>query len=113
MFKDCPYNDVILKLRKQYQSIYRIEGRYTMKFNDILIKLVEEVSNEEFFKKLQAHDWTYMMSDDHRKWQIGRDQEKELQTLAKDNPTFEKMYKDYSSFVWKKTEKPKLEDYLD
>ena len=113
MFKNCQYNDVILKLSKQYESIFRIEGRYTMKFNDILIKLVEEISTEEFFKKLQSHDWTYMMSDDPRKYEIGKNQEKELQTLAKDNPTFEKMYKDYSSFVWKKTEKPKLEDYLD
>ena len=113
MFKDCPYNDVILKLRKQYQSIYRIEGRYTMKFNDILIKLVEEVSNEEFFKKLQAHDWFYPMTDDERIRQKGKAQEDELKLLMKDNETFKKMYNDYSSFIWKKTEKPKLEDYRD
>jgi hypothetical protein len=38
---------------------------------------------EHFYRLLEAHDWHYMMSDDHRVYTNGIEVEKELKRIAK------------------------------
>lgn len=33
---------------------------------------------QDFYKKLQVHDWTYMFSDDHSVWLRGKEADAEL-----------------------------------
>ena len=57
------------------------------------------MTNEEYFDKLQRHDWFYEYSDDHSVWQRGGKSLAELRNLAKDNDVFAMMFSDYSSYI--------------
>jgi hypothetical protein len=72
----------------------------------------------EYFKRLESHDWYYNYSDDHRAWSKGSQESTRLQSIAQENPTLLRMYKDYSNWVHMTPEdrsevsKPALKDYL-
>jgi hypothetical protein len=51
---------------------------------------------EELKKLLDAHDWTFQRSDDHRKWLRGLDQQKRIKALAsKIGPEGIQLYQSY------------------
>ena len=69
----------------------------------------------EYFEALGHHDWTYNYSDDHRAWTKGLAESTRLQSIAQENTTLLRMYKDYADYIFNpisSPEKPKLEDYL-
>ncbi len=74
------------------------------------------MTNEQFFKLLQKHDWTYMMSDDHRAYTKGQNESRVLQAAYQENDFFMKMFRDYNAFVWQTRDnpiaRPQLEDYI-
>jgi hypothetical protein len=71
----------------------------------------------EYYKSLESHDWYYNYSDDHRAWSKGSQESTRLQSIAQENPTLLRMYKDYSNWVHMGVEarhemhKPELKDY--
>ena len=78
------------------------------------------MTNEEYFAKLQSHDWFYEYSDDHSVWQRGGKSLAELKNLAKDNDVFATMFSDYNSYInavvrdgpkQENVARPILEDY--
>jgi len=74
------------------------------------------MTNEQFFKLLQKHDWTYMMSDDHRYYTKGSDESRVLQAASQEDDLRKTMLRDYSAFVWQTRDnpiaRPQLEDYI-
>lgn len=72
------------------------------------------MSIEEYYKKLEQHDWFYNYSDDHRVWLRGVEQRKELQALCQENDVLTKMYGQYAVYMDNPRElrKPLIEDYL-
>lgn len=46
----------------------------------------------QYTKKLQGHDWYYMMSDDPRKYDNGLEAEKELKRLKEGKISYQKAY---------------------
>tara|TARA_B110000285_G_C15030171_1_gene566298 strand:- start:61 stop:294 length:234 start_codon:yes stop_codon:yes gene_type:complete len=76
------------------------------------------MTHTEYFEALGHHDWYYNYSDDHRAWTKGLTESKRLQSIAQENPTLLRMYKDYSDWVNMSVEarrevhKPEVEDYL-
>jgi len=76
---------------------------------------------EEYFEKLQMHDWFYEYSDDYGVWRKGRESRAELTILSKENDTFATMYHEYVLWInaiiahgpkQEEVQKPVLEDYL-
>ena len=69
---------------------------------------------EEYYEKLEKHDWLYSYSDDHRVWLRGVEERKELQSLCQENNVLTKMYGQYALYISNPREerKPLLEDYM-
>lgn len=44
-----------------------------------------DITIQEFYQKLERHDWYYMMSDDHSVWQRGKEAEKNLKEIASEH----------------------------
>lgn len=76
------------------------------------------MTNEEFFKLLEIHDWYYQYADDHRAWTKGSQESKRLQALIQENPLFTRMYLAYSDYMFKpldereNLERPMLADFV-
>lgn len=74
----------------------------------------------KFYAALEAHDWFYAMSDDHRVWSEGNAAERHLEyTAAMLGSDAQRLMRDYSAHVFSgeafgkpKAPKPKLEDYI-
>lgn len=47
---------------------------------------------KEYKKRLDKHDWYYMMSDDHRIYEAGSAEEKELRKLAEARKTYKRAF---------------------
>lgn len=76
---------------------------------------------EEFFDRLQYHDWYYDYSDDHSVWQRGLADRADLKDLAKENDKFSIMFEDYAEYIYaciskgphqEEVPRPALEDYV-
>lgn len=52
----------------------------------------------EYFNLCAKHDWDYYFSDDNRKIVKGDATEKRLESLAKENPKFAKIYKAWNNW---------------
>lgn len=66
----------------------------------------------QYYKMLEDHDWSYMMSDDYRVCARGEKAEAVLKGLWKYDPRYETLYQEYSKYAWNNTqgvEKPTLE----
>ena len=75
------------------------------------------MSIEEFFTKLQHHDWYYDYSDDHSVWTRGKNESRAIRNLCQENELFTRMYTDFADYMFKHesrsiVDEPKLEDYL-
>ena len=79
------------------------------------------ITTEEYFKKLQYHDWFYEYSDDHSVWKKGLDARGELQNLAKESDLFATMFSEYLAYInavikegpnQEEVARPVLEDYV-
>lgn len=55
------------------------------------------VSEEEFARMLDRHDWTYRMSDDQRYYLSGLESEQNLERIARSSPVLDMMYRKASS----------------
>jgi hypothetical protein len=67
----------------------------------------------QYYKMLEDHDWSYMMSDDGTVCSRGYKAEAYLKSLWKYDPRFEALYQEFSKYVWndtQKAEKPTLVD---
>tara|TARA_B110001454_G_scaffold196029_1_gene198658 strand:+ start:43 stop:273 length:231 start_codon:yes stop_codon:yes gene_type:complete len=56
---------------------------------------------QEFYDYLNAHDWGYHYSDDHRQWTKGRDNAhviKRLVAVNKHDPRFDALYKQFCAW---------------
>jgi len=53
------------------------------------------MSQEEFLKLLETHDWFYMYSDDHRYYTKGSDESARIQAIMKDDKELQEVYKNY------------------
>ena len=72
------------------------------------------MTRAEFFTLLKGHDWTFERSDDPMMFERGSKQEKVIHRATQDNPTFDKMYRDYMAWAWDTAGdvvQPKLENY--
>lgn len=76
------------------------------------------MTKEEFFKRLEKHDWYYPFSDDFHVHNKGEADHAEIESLKKQSPVFEKMYDAFvahyssgSAFGTEKLPKPKFEDF--
>ena len=56
----------------------------------------------EYKKRLDKHDWYYVMSDDPRWYDAGLAEEKELIKLAQSKPSFTKAFQDKRDSIFKK-----------
>jgi len=75
---------------------------------------MKKINKSEFFTLLKAHDWTFERSDDPMMFERGSKQEKVIHRATQDNPTFDKMYRDYMAWAWDTVGdvvQPKLENY--
>lgn len=57
---------------------------------------------EKFKQMLQRHDWTYMMSDDHRWYVAGQAEENRIMDMIKKYPDLEPLYRDEHKRRWKR-----------
>jgi len=60
---------------------------------------------EEYEYRLQTHDWTHAMSDDHKAWQSGQRQMSEIKRLQSkcaevDKARAEALFKKYADIGW-------------
>lgn len=78
------------------------------------------MTNEEFFRMLESHDWFYEYSDDHGVWTKGKENKKRIQATAQENPLFSRMYSEYVEYInavvshgpnQEKVARPFFEDY--
>lgn len=53
------------------------------------------MNKEEFLKLLEAHDWWYMMSDDHRYYTKGSAEWRVINNAMTENPELKKVYEIY------------------
>lgn len=53
-------------------------------------------NREDYQRLLENHDWYYGYSDDHKAWRKGQAESDQLRQLAKSNPEFAQMYREYS-----------------
>jgi len=68
---------------------------------------------KDYYARLNAHDWFYDYSDDHRVWCKGKEERSELYRGFDIDPLFEKMYNDFYEYISGKRDlKPQLEDYV-
>jgi len=59
------------------------------------------ITIEKFEELCAAHDWTYPMTDDYRKFEKGRDNECALQSTAETyGPAYLKVFKKHSELAW-------------
>ncbi len=58
------------------------------------------MSLQDFYIKLEQHDWFYEMSDDHRVWQKGKDANNLLARQATIDPEYFKLYEAYRRYVF-------------
>lgn len=68
-------------------------------------------SLEELWSLLEAHDWYYNYSDDHRYYVKGSNERKVLQSMVQENGTLLRLYEDYANYVFNKAEKPNIDSY--
>ena len=54
----------------------------------------------EFYSELMAHDWHYNYSDDYKVWSAGSAAANRLRSKAAGHPILDKMYKDYSKWIF-------------
>jgi len=54
----------------------------------------------EFYKLLQGHDWTYMMSDSFSVHQRGEERHRKLKALANTSKKHKKLFDDYHASIW-------------
>lgn len=67
----------------------------------------------EFFKKCEAHDWFYSMSDDFKVYQRGSNHQTVLMALSQEDQTFVRMYRDFYHWAHgNKIPKPELKNYI-
>ena len=52
---------------------------------------------EDYFRRLEAHDWYYEMSDDHGAWVKGNKEDKALREEAK-KEGFEELYEAFINY---------------
>lgn len=62
---------------------------------------VMNLSKEQFQELLNEHDWWYNMSEDHRIWQKGLDEENQILALCRNNPEFKQMYIEKGNSIFK------------
>lgn len=62
----------------------------------------------EFYTELGYHDWYYEYSDDHGVWRRGREDYGRLVSIAKESPEHQKLFEDYSAYVFTGTPKPEV-----
>lgn len=60
----------------------------------------------DYWTKLNAHDWFFEYSDDHRVWTKGRDSESHIKACAKLSPEHQKLYDDFKAHKWEQLPKP-------
>ena len=53
------------------------------------------MSNQEFLKMLQAHDWYYGYSDDHGAWRKGQQQWQRISAALKAHPELRETFDTY------------------
>lgn len=66
---------------------------------------------QELWDLLEAHDWYYVYSDDHRYYVKGSNERKQIQAMVQENGILLRLFEDYSNYVFNKAEKPELEKY--
>lgn len=44
------------------------------------------ITPAEYFDRLERHDWFHQMADDHRAWERGQREERELVRIAAEHP---------------------------
>jgi hypothetical protein len=64
----------------------------------------------EFYKMLAGHDWYYQYSDDHGVWRRGQDRYDTIAMVAKESPEHQKLFEDYSDYIFRSSEKPPAPD---
>lgn len=50
------------------------------------------MNNAEYFKRLEHHDWFYMMADDNTTWRAGMDAERKLAAEAESDAEKKRMW---------------------
>ena len=73
-------------------------------------ELVESnVSLKKYWEMLDAHDWYYGYSDDHRAWQKGQKNSKIISTLANQSKEHKELFKAFNEYMFsgKAYSKPK------
>lgn len=74
---------------------------------------------QEYFEKLESHDWHYEFSDDHNVWKKGHEEHRRLTEVSGQSDIHERMYLAFvnyhssgEAFGTAKAPKPKLSDFL-
>lgn len=64
------------------------------------------VTAEQYLAELEAHDWYYEYSDDHRDWKKGNEHAKLLRSLREGNEELEALHSAYVDYKFHGGEKP-------
>ena len=54
----------------------------------------------EYYDLLEAHDWTYNFTDDHRVWKLGQATQNNIVRISNKSPEHEELYKAFSNHVF-------------
>ncbi len=55
---------------------------------------------QEYWDILNAFDWHYNMSDDHRVWTAGVKREAEVVDMAKQSPEHQNLFADFQDYIY-------------
>lgn len=58
------------------------------------------MTSAEYWDKLNAHDWYYDFSDDHRVWERGTKQEDDLRALANSVEDGKELYEAFHKYMF-------------
>lgn len=61
---------------------------------------------QDYYDKLEHHDWTFEYTEDYNVWRRGRTQLDTLHGLAAKHPDFDQLFRTYADHIWRGAEKP-------
>lgn len=70
------------------------------------------MTRQEFFDKVNRHDWFYEYSDDHRVWREGSNSFDTIRNAMKENAEFRAIYDEFTAYYNKEREtRPTLQEF--